>query len=164
MKKIIRTICILTLFVFFSNSPAPAAPEDSTPPKSRCPVCGMFIMSYPEWIVQIRHQDGTVAYFDGVKDMFVYYFNTEKFSGKKQETISEIWVKDYYYLKWIPAKEAFFVVGSTVTGPMGHELIPHSSRKAAQAFKKDYKGKKIVTFGQVTEELVESIRMGSKMR
>lgn len=164
MNKAIVTLVILISLILFSHADILAAPEENMPPKSKCQVCGMFVNSYPEWVVQLRHQDNSVVYFDGVKDMFVYYFNTRKLSGKPQESISEIWVKDYYYLKWIPARKAYFVIGSTVTGPMGHEFIPHASDKAAKAFLKDYKGKEIITFDQVTEKMVESMRVGSKMR
>ena len=137
-----------------------AAPQEKIEPGVRCPVCGMFVVKYPNWITQIHHSNGTVKLFDGVKDMMVYYYNTQKHGQDSQETIQEIWVKDYYKLRWIDGRKAFYVIGSDVYGPMGRELIPFDSKKAAESFLKDHHGKKIVTFEEITSALVDSMLSG----
>jgi len=73
-------------------------------------------------------------------------------------------VKDYYSLQWLSAEKTFFVIGSDVYGPMGHELIPFSTREAAENFMKDHHGKEILTFDRITPELIDSMRVGQKMR
>ena len=40
--------------------------------ESRCPVCGMFVAKYPQWLAQINMSDGYAEFFDGVKDMLAY--------------------------------------------------------------------------------------------
>ncbi len=69
-------------------------------PKDKCPVCGMFVAKYPDWITQILFKDGSYAFFDGAKDMFKYYFNLKKYNpSKKPGDIESIYVTDYYSLK-----------------------------------------------------------------
>lgn len=141
-----------------------AAPSDTIDEDVRCAICGMFVAKYENWIVQVRLADDTLMFFDGVKDMFVYYFNPQQYGGAKQEDIKEIWLKDYYSLKWLDGRKALYVTGSDVYGPMGKEFIPFSSQEAAENFLHDHKGDKILAFDAITEELVQSMRFGSKMR
>jgi copper chaperone NosL len=96
--------------------------------------------------------------------MMVFYFNPEQYGGPSRETIKDIFVKDYYSLNQLPAKDAFYVIGSDIYGPMGHELIPFASRDAADSFLKDHHGKEVLPFDKITPELIESLREGQKMR
>ena len=143
---------------------ATAAPTDDITAKSRCPVCGMFVAKYPNWITQIRLADGTVQVFDGAKDMLAYYFDPTKFGGPDRESIQEVWVKDYYTLEWLDGRKAYYVIGSDTYGPMGHEFIPFSSPEAAANFLQDHHGKEVLSFDQITAALVESMRSGHKMK
>jgi nitrous oxide reductase accessory protein NosL len=154
--------CNLLLLAFKSN--VSAEPVDQIEPKERCRVCGMFVIKYQQWLAQIITMDGSISMFDGPKDMFAYYFNPEQFEGKPVQEKDTIYLKDYYTLEWINAKDAFFVIGSDVYGPMGHELIPFSSMEAANNFKKDHKGEKLLTFIEVTPELIHTMRTGQTMK
>ena len=137
----------------------------TVPDNVRCPVCGMFVSKYPNWLARIHYDSpDKTEFFDGVKDMMVFYFTPQKYGGISREAIRGIYVKDYYSLKWLAAKEAFYVVGSDVYGPMGHELIPFGSREAAESFNKDHHGKNILAFDEITPDLIESLRMSQKMR
>ena len=139
-------------------------PVDEVGKEERCTVCGMFVAKYATWITQIQLSDGKVEFFDGVKDMLVYYFNPQVYGGPAPEEFTDIWVKDYYTLNWLAARQAFYVVGSDVKGPMGPEFIPFSSRGAAETFLKDHQGERIIIFDEITSELVESMRHGHKMK
>jgi copper chaperone NosL len=160
-----QAIALFLLAAVLSFSPAKGRtqPLDTVEGKSRCPVCGMFVAKYPNWIAQIRADEKTFL-FDGVKDLLVFYFTPLKFDGPNPKDIKEIWVKDYYSLSWINGREALYVYGSDVFGPMGHELIPFSSREAAESFMADHKGKAIYQFPDITPELIESMRHGQRMR
>ena len=162
-------ILLLILFIQLVNFPpqgfANEGTSDAVSEHTRCTVCGMFVAKYPNWLTRIRYDDpGETKYFDGVKDMMVYYFNPDSYGGDSREAIRDMQVKDYYSLNWIAAKDAYFVSGSDVYGPMGHELIPFQTREAAESFSKDHHGKDILTFEQITPELIESLRVGQKMR
>ena len=110
----------------------------------------MFVYKYPDWVGEIIFKDGSAAFFDGAKDLFKYYFNLKKYNPKKnKENIAAIYVTEYYDMKLIDAKGAYFVVGSDVYGPMGKELIPFVSKADAEGFKKDHKGNRILGFEDV---------------
>lgn len=163
--RILLMIMYLQLAVLVPLSFANGGATDIISGEVRCTVCGMFVAKYPNWLVQIHYADlAQTRFFDGPKDMLVFYFNPERYDGPPRDTIKDIFVKDYYSLKWLSAQEAFYVTGSDIYGPMGHELIPFETREAAESFSKDHRGKEILTFGQITPELVESLRAGQKMR
>ncbi|MDH4331735.1 MAG: nitrous oxide reductase accessory protein NosL [Desulfobulbaceae bacterium] len=146
-----------------TGTPLLAQPGKEISPQERCPVCGMFVSKYPDWITQVRLSNGTVKFFDGVKDLMAFFLNPTSFGAPGQK-IQEIWVKDYYTLAWVDGRSAWYVIGSDVYGPMGHEFIPFSSSAAAENFRKDHKGTKVVRFDEITEPLVQSMRHGQKMR
>ena len=133
------------------NPPQPAA-------GAKCPVCGMFVAKYPDWVVSLTFRDSSAVFFDGAKDMFNYYQNLKKYSqSRKTADVASITVKDYYDLKPAEGKKAFYVIGSDVFGPMGKELIPFSKEADAREFLKDHKGKKILRFDELTTGLLKSL-------
>jgi nitrous oxide reductase accessory protein NosL len=159
MKKI-RFVLLLILVVPVLAWAEPAATIGA---EERCPVCGMFVAKYPNWVTQVRLADGTVRSFDGMKDLLAYYFQPARYGGK-EGAVREIWAKDYYTLTWLDARTAYYVVGSDIHGPMGPEFIPFASEKAAQAFARDHHGKQELPFASITEALVDTLRTGRHMR
>lgn len=133
---------------------------DITPSaKDKCPVCGMFVSKYPDWTAAAKIKDGTTYFFDGPKDMLTHYFDTVRYTpGRKQSDIAGLLVKEYYSLKMIDAKSAFFVIGSDVYGPMGGELIPFITQKDAASFMQDHRGKRILRFGEINLQLLKSLK------
>lgn len=150
---IFMTVILLSAFAYAADM-KPVKPS----PKDKCPVCGMFVAKYPDWIAQIIFKDGSSVFFDGAKDMFKYYFNLTKYNpSKKRGDIDSIHVLDYYSLERTDGLNAFFVTGSDVFGPMGRELIPFEKAMDAAEFLKDHKGKSVLTFKEVTLELLKSL-------
>ena len=164
IKEKVAGVLIVFSILLYGVSDCAAAPAQDIAASARCAVCGMFVAKYPAWSTEIIHQSGKAGLFDGVKDMMVYFFHPEQYGAAAKDPITEIWVKDYYSLSFIDAKKAFFVTGSDVYGPMGHEFIPFSSKEAAEAFLNDHKGKNILTFDEITSKEVESMRVGQKMK
>lgn len=124
----------------------------------RCPVCGMFVYKYPKWVAQIVFKDGASYFYDGAKDMFKHYFEVAKYTpGKLASDITHIYVTDYYEVQLIEAKTAYYVLGSNILGPMGHELLPFKDQESAQEFLEDHRGESIVRFSQITLPLVMSL-------
>ncbi len=126
----------------------------AVPKKAKCPVCGMFIAKYPKWAAQIT-TDKKSFYFDGVKDMMKFYFNPSEYKADGKQFIN-IHTTDYYTLEKLKAKDASYVHGSNIYGPMGHELIPFKTLKNAQNFAKDHGGS-VVAFDTITPKLIQSI-------
>jgi len=124
-------------------------------PRDTCPVCGMFVAKYPEWVGTVRYKDGHAHHFDGAKDLFKYLLDLPKWAPEHRlEDINAIGVTEYYGLTLIDARQAFYVTGSDVLGPMGHELIPLASRADAEEFMSDHEGRVILQFEQVTPEML----------
>ncbi|WP_081910136.1 nitrous oxide reductase accessory protein NosL [Thermopetrobacter sp. TC1] len=142
-----------------------AAPRVQLPPvheHDRCPVCGMFPARYHEWLATIEFKDGTAVHFDGAKDMFKFWLNMKKYDtkGHTQKDVKAIGVTGYYATEMIDARKAWYVIGSDVLGPMGHELVPHPDLYDAKEFMKDHHGKAIVRFDDVDMQLLKGLDEG----
>jgi nitrous oxide reductase accessory protein NosL len=144
------------------NCPLLAHAGDRKPikpaPKDKCPVCGMFVARYPDWVAQIIFKDGSYAVFDGAKDMFKYYLNLNKYNrSKKPQDIDSIYVTDYYSLTMIDGLKAYYVAGSNIYGPMGHELIPFEKEEDAKEFMADHAGKSLFKFKDVNDRILKDL-------
>lgn len=158
--QLFRLLTPLLLCLLMSFSAAFAAPPAAPVPsaKDKCPVCGMFASKYPDWVATVTFKDSTTLFFDGAKDFFTYYHNMQKYTpGRKQDDIASITVNDYYTLKQVNARQASYVIGSDVYGPMGKELVPFGKLADAYAFLKDHKGKMVLRFSDVTPRVLKSM-------
>jgi len=145
---------LLSVSLVWGDDILPAKPS----PKDKCPVCGMFVAKYPDFLATIVYRDGSLVFFDGVKDMFKYYLDIETYHpSKKQSDIEAVYVTDYYNLTPVNAYEATYIVGSDIYGPMGRELIPFGKADDAEAFMKDHNGKSLMKFKNVTVPLIKSL-------
>lgn len=139
--------------VFASDGKIPAPDR-----LDKCPVCGMFVYKYPDWVASVEMAGGQRFYFDGAKDMFRFLFNMDEFGqGRVAADISRMHVTDYYDLVTVAADKAYYVIGSDVYGPMGRELVPFASIEAAREFMKDHKGKRVLEFGDINADMVEGL-------
>jgi nitrous oxide reductase accessory protein NosL len=130
-------------------------------PKDTCPVCGMFVALYPDWVATVLYQDGHAHHFDGAKDLFKYLLDLPKYApGHARTDIAAIGVTEYYSVTRIDARAAWYVIGSDTLGPMGHELVPLATREDAEEFLRDHKGKRIIRFDDVTLELLRNLDQG----
>ena len=128
-------------------------------PDTRCPVCGMFVAKYPNWIAQVEFLDGSAAFFDGAKDMFRFLLDIGKYRPDADSSqTAGIFITDYYRSKRIDARTAFYVIGSDVFGPMGKELVPFDSEEAAADFKSDHAGEQILRFSEIDRDCIERLK------
>jgi copper chaperone NosL len=127
-------------------------------PKDKCPVCGMFVAKYPDFLAQIVFKDGSALFFDGAKDMFKCYSNLKRHAPSKSlSDIDSVFVTDYYSLTPIDGFKAFYVIGSDIYGPMGRELIPFEREADAVEFMKDHKGQTKRKFADVTADILKNL-------
>lgn len=127
----------------------------------RCPVCGMFVYKYPKWAAGFIFQSGARYFHCCPKCMLHNLHNVEKYQpGQTRDNISQIWVTEYYTTKQIDAQDVFFVVGSTLVGPMGLDLIPVKGKEAAENLKQDYRGEMILLLNEITPEVIAKARTG----
>lgn len=147
----------LLLILFLLLLSAPLQAQETTPPKpgkgERCPVCGMFVAPYPDWIASMQFRDGSWLFFDGAKDLLRYYFSLpNKNDPRSHADIVQLYVTDYYSTRPVAASEVYYVLGSDVNGPMGAELIPVKGKAAAESFLVDHHGKKILSFSELSAD------------
>jgi copper chaperone NosL len=119
-------------------------------PRDKCPVCGMFVARYPDWTAQATFADGSTLFFDGPKDLFKFLLDPDRYlPGTRRAAVRSVWVKDYYTLSSINARNAYFAVGS--------ELVPFRERKDAEQFLKDHQGERILRFNEITGEVIATL-------
>lgn len=157
---------LLLLLLVLVASPVLALPPVPDPaPADTCPVCGMFVAKYPEWVATVLYKDGHAHHFDGAKDMFKYLANVTHYApAHSRDDIAVIAVTEYYGLERIDAREAWYVIGSDVYGPMGHELVPLASEEEARDFLADHSGARWVRFDEVDSKLLEALDTGAVPR
>lgn len=113
----------------------------------------MFVAKYPNWVATIAYPDGSHRFFDGPKDLFRFLLGKDGSTARD----AEIWVTDYYTIKPISAREAVYVAGSDVFGPMGAELIPLATAELAESFRADHGGEGVFTFEGVDDAVLRSL-------
>ncbi len=128
------------------------------PEKAKCPVCGMFVAKYPNWVGEIETTDGQHYYFDGVKDMMKFYFDPAQYHvALTTDQMAAVRVSDYYNLGPMDAHKAWYVMGSNVYGPMGDELVPFRTKEEAETFSNDHFGKSVLSFEKIDAKLVHGL-------
>lgn len=148
---------------------APATPYDPAsglalyeprpiPAEARCPVCGMYPARFPRWAAQTLFRDGAAQYFDSPVDLFVFLHRVDRYN--RSYTLNDVaasFVTDFESGQWIELQKAFFVRGSAALGPMRDADLPaFASRAAADGFIRR-RGGQVLTFTQVTPELIRSL-------
>ena len=142
-----------------SNRLAPRA----VPEAARCPVCGMYPARYLKWGSQIIYADGATHFFDSPADLMLFLREPARYAKDHtaaipREEIAALYVTDYGGGQWVPAREAFFVLGSSIKGPMRSPDLPaFADETAAQAFIAE-QGGRALHFDQVDASVVAGLR------
>jgi copper chaperone NosL len=158
MKRLLKCMIVALLVSSVGIAWGGAAQPRKPAAGDKCPVCGMFVAKFPDFAAQVHFKDGSVYYFDGSKDLFKYYLNSERYTpGKKKADIRTIYVTNYYDLFLIDGTTAWYVNGSNVFGSMGRELIAFARESEAREFKKDHKGKSLLRFKDITPAIIKGL-------
>ncbi len=157
-----RLATSLVAFVWLTAWTGLAAGQTGSIPKpgakDLCPVCGMLVSKYPNWVAVVVWKDGHAHYFDGAKDLFKYLHELPRYApGHRREDMAAIAVTDFYNLERMDARQAWYVTGSDVLGPMGHELVPLATKADAEDFLKDHKGRRILRFADVDPDVLKAL-------
>lgn len=154
MKKILYILTFISFFIYSFVYSESLKPDK----QSKCPVCGMFVYKYKDFLAVMTLRNGDIFWFDGAKDFFKFYLNPKKYREDiEQNNFVKFFVTDYYSLKFVDAKKAYYVIGSDIYGPMGKELIPFEKYDDAKEFMKDHGGKKILKFSEVNDKILKEM-------
>lgn len=158
---ILRVFLIVLVALYLPNAMAAPQGIPRPGPMDMCPVCGMLVSKYPNWVAVVVYKDDHAHFFDGAKDFFKFLATPRKYNTKHSaDRVAAMWVTEFYGLTRIDARKAFYVIGSDVLGPMGHELVPLETEADALDFLKEHKGRRMVTFDQVTPEMIATLDKG----
>jgi nitrous oxide reductase accessory protein NosL len=140
---------------------------------AQCPVCGMTVggvlgagstYSYLDdrvigfaGVAAVVFKNGHTVGFEGARCLFIYNKIPKRF-GINPEDITRRYVTDFTTRKIIDVTNAFLVLGSTVRGPMGFDLIPFSNKEEAAKFEAKYHGKRLVQLQTIGLKDVERPR------
>ncbi len=152
LRAAIAAVAVLAASAALGGDPPKPGPAD------KCPVCGMFVAKYPDWVGWAELADGKRLVFDGAKDLFKFVLDPGKFlPSRTRADVKAVTVTDYYALAPVDARSAVYVLGSDVYGPMGRELVPFAKRADAEEFLKDHHGTRILRFDEITADVVRSL-------
>jgi len=122
-----------------------------------CLVRHFKVYKEPKWVAKIETRGGKIVYFSSPKSLFEFYYRPGKWFDvgvKSERDFSEIVVTDYETLKAINGEKAFYVYGSRAISPAGDDLVAFESKEKAETFSKNYSGKRIFTFDEVSDALI----------
>ena len=164
MTRLAGWVILLALWGMPQLPPRTSASQMTVPPPGQmdlCPVCGMMVSKYPNWTATVVWKDGRAHYFDGAKDLFKFLQALPHYApGRTAANISVIAVTEFYDLKKIDARQAFYVTGSDVLGPMGHEMVPLATKGDAEGFLQDHHGRRLLRFDDVTPAIIAGVDEG----
>jgi copper chaperone NosL len=125
-----------------------------------CHVCGMIIADYPgskgQAFVQGARQP---LKFCSTADMFAYLLQPEAAA-----VVREVYVHDMAATDWhnpaieafIDARTAWYVVGHSLPGAMGHTLAAFRQEAGARFFAREYGGE-VLHFDEVTLDVIAGL-------
>ena len=97
-----------------------------------------------------HYKDGHAHHFDGAKDLFKYLQELPKYApGHRAEDMKHIAVTDFYNLQKIDARQALYVTGSDVLGPMGIDFVL-VERELAKRFVAEHGAKHVYAVEAIT--------------
>jgi len=121
-----------------------------------CLIRKFKVYKTPVWIASIKVRSGKVIYFSSPKSMFEFYHRPGKWPefNVKSDDDMRIHVTEHNTLEKIPARDAFYVYGSTKVGPAGDDIVPFKTKEAAQKFYDENNGKRIFVFSDISSALI----------
>lgn len=110
-------------------------------PDDRCPVCAMSPARLPRSAAAIELDDGATYYFCANGCMIRSWIHPEEWLEVEREHLHRPVVQEYFDGRPIDAREATWVAGSDVIGPMGPLFVPLASEQDAAVFEERHGGK-----------------------
>ncbi len=120
-----------------------------------CGLCGMITVDFPGSKGQIHYRNGKIDTFCCTLDMMTFYLQPDSPKNIASIFVNDMGKTDWDRPKgnWIDAKEAYYVLGGDIMGPMGEALVPFANIKDSEAYIKEHGGK-IVKFDDINMEML----------
>ena len=166
MIRLFMLVSFLVSLSFASSTLPPKAPEvkknyvmDFTK-ETECLVRHLKVYKDPKWVSKIELRDGKKIFFSSPKSMFEFYFRPGKWfemGVKSENDFKDIIVTDFITMKPINAKTAYFIYGSRAISPGGDDLVAIENKNDADNFYKNYSGKRMLKFNEISDALIRLI-------
>lgn len=121
-------------------------------PMDRCRVCGMYPARYPRHHSQVQTGDGATIHFCSTQCLVAFKAEPAQYM-KKPTKIKATWVQVYPEGGWEYAGGLYYLIGSSIIGPMGPEALPFRQRRNAVKLAQE-KGGKVYRFSELTPDIV----------
>ena len=163
MKKIVIAFLILSSLILAENNQTWKIKDMEKTytlkydKNTTCLVRKVAIYKEPKWVAKIETRNGKRVFFSSPKSMFEFYHRPGKWFDvgvKSERDFSKIVVTDYSTLKPINAEDAFYVYGSRAISPAGDDLPAFATKESAEKFFKNYSGKRIMKFDEISDALI----------
>ncbi len=167
MKKLILSIFILSSINLLANNEYKlTAPKKEISyqmnytKETRCVVRNFFVYKYPRWVGKIELTNGKELFFSSPKSLLEFYLRPGKWFDigvKSEQDFKNIIVTDYNTNKSINAREAYYIYGSRAISPAGDDLPSFATKQEAEEYSKNYSGKRIFKFDEISDALIRLI-------
>ncbi len=116
---------------------------------ARCARCGMRVTRGAAFSSGARTASGEEVLFDAVKCMFTWL--------AAHPDARDPWVTEHLSRAERPARSVFYVIGTTLQGPMGYDLVPVDTAEHAEQIRTNHHGRAVVRFEEVTSEVLANL-------
>ena len=129
------------------------------PADARCAACGMYPSRFPQWAAQLVFDDGGAHFFDSPVDLFLMLGDLARFDAQhRAEQVVALYVSDFRNGGWLDARQAVFVIGSRIHGPMrGPDLPAFADAGSAERFIAE-QGGRTLGLAEITPTLLATLR------
>lgn len=126
--------------------------------QDRCALCAMTVADQPEWVGAVEVRSGATFYFCSVRCTFRGVLRAREILGVEASEIKRTQVPEYLAKsRWIEAGGAWFVVDSSVVGPMGLEVVPAATQADADTIVRRHGGR-TVRRQDVTIDVLQNLK------
>lgn len=122
--------------------------------QDRCVVCNMVPAKYPKFNAQALTADKKRFHLCSTQCLFELLKEPRKYGAGTNE-VGDVWVHDYVSGRYLFGKNAYYVVGSKILGPMGYEAIAFDLKSEAMDFIRE-NGGQVLKFNNVTIEKIKA--------
>jgi copper chaperone NosL len=122
--------------------------------QDRCSVCNMIPAKYPNFKTQLVMADKKRFHFCSTQCLFEFTQDPSRYGATTGE-VGDVWLHDYVSGRYIFGKNAYYVVGSKIHGPMGPEAIAFDLKSEAADFAKANNGQ-VLKFEKVTPAAIKA--------
>ena len=128
-------------------------------PGERCAVTGRPISLGSRWTAAVVLRDGRSYYILSPRSLLRAYLRPKNaFRVADEKELTRLIVTDYATGRPLDARQAHFVLGTKLRGPVGPDLVPAASAEAAAQLQREHPGSRVARLQELTAGQVRNLR------